>query len=172
MLFIFLIFYLTSGKLLGTRTIVSEDFAEGQLFRVRYNLTNTFEYSVYNVTLFDPSFTRQDFLFIEGKSKAKMTYGTIKPGKWSHVDLDMEPRKNFILTMVKGRVTYDLDEEVSEEEELFDEGKTVSFGTAKNYYMRNMDYLPIGVGIVILGIIPLAYSNHLKKKRIKLSKSS
>lgn len=101
-----------------------------------------------------------------------MTYGTIKPNKWAHVDLDMEPRKKFSLTMVKGRVTYGIDDEISEEQELFDEGVTVSFGTAKNYYMRNMDYLPIGVGIVILGIIPLAYSSHLKKKRIKLLKSS
>ena len=123
------------------------------------------------MTLLDPSFTRQDFSFIEGKSKAKLTYGTMKPGASAHVELDLEPRKSFSLTLSKAQVIFDFPDEVSEKQELFTDGEAVNFGSAKDYYVKNIKYLQILIGIIVLAIFPILYSNSLKKKRVKLYKS-
>ena len=94
------------------------------------------------MTLLDPSFTRQDFLFIEGKSKAKLTYGTMKTGAWAHVDLDLEPKKAFTLTLNKARIAYDMPDETSEYSELFSVGDEILFKSARDFYVKNIDLWP------------------------------
>jgi Translocon-associated protein beta (TRAPB) len=124
------------------------------------------------VTLLDPSFTRKEFVFIEGKSKAKLTYGTMKPGSWAYVDLDMTPRTSNSITLSKSKVTYNLPDETSSLTELFNDGDQLHFKTSRDYYVKNIEYIKILSGIVVLGILPILYSNHLKKKRIKSYKSN
>ena len=165
------------SELIGTREILTTNPAEGQLFRVRYNLTNTYPQQdiispIYNITLLDPSFTRKDFLFIEGKSKAKLTFGTIKPGAFSYVDLDMEARSPLTLSLQKSTITYNFPDETSDLVELFSANTQISFTTSKNYYVQNIEYIKILAGILILGIFPILYSNYLKKKRLKVFKSN
>lgn len=176
-MFFFTILTIVSSQILASREIVTKNLAEGQLFRVRYNLTNTFEQwslfsPVYNVTVFDPSFTRQDFLFIEGKSKAKLTWGTMKPNAKAHVDLDMEARKPLVLSLKKAQLTYDLPEEVTEYFEVFNDGQLLEFTSAKTFFISNLKYYAVLAGFLLLGVAPVAYSNHLKKKRIKIFKSN
>ena len=124
------------------------------------------------MTLLDPSFARQDFIFIEGKSKAKLTFGTMKANAWAYVDLDMEPRHAMTITLLQARATYNLPEEVSEEAELFTAGQQLMFKSARDYFVKEMKYLQVLAGIFVLGIIPIFYSKRLRNKRIKLYKSS
>ena len=127
---------------------------------------------MFNVTLLDPSFTRQDFLFIEGKSKAKLTFGTMKPNTSAYVDLDMEARNSFKLKLKKARITYDLVDEVMESIEAFEDDVELEFKNAKVYHLGNANYLSLLAGFLVLGVAPVLYSNRLKKKRVKIYKSN
>lgn len=73
------------------------------------------------MVILDPSFTRQDVVFVEGKSKAKLTYGTIKPGKTPHVDLDMIPKSPNQIFLSKANITYELPDKSKETVQLFSE---------------------------------------------------
>jgi hypothetical protein len=111
-------------------------------------------------------------LFIEGKSKAKITFGTIKSQASAYVDLDMEPRKAFKIFLKKAQLNYDLPDEVTESFQVFDEGQELEFRTAKSYYVGNADYLGLLAGFLMLGVVPVLYSNRLKSRRLKIYKSN
>lgn len=122
--------------------------------------------------MLDPSFTRADFLFIEGKSKAKLTFGTMKPGAWAYVDLDMEPRRQMSIILTTVKATYNTPEEISEITELFTAGEKISFKSAKEYFIKNIEFYKLLIGVIVLGILPIMYSQRLRTQRMKLYKSS
>ena len=101
-----------------------------------------------------------------------MTWGTMKPYAKAHVDLDMEARKAVVVTLKKAQLTYDLPEEVTEFEEVFSEGQALEFTSAKLFFISNLKYYAVIAGFLVLGVAPVAYSNHLKKRRVKIFKSS
>jgi hypothetical protein len=109
-------------------------------------------------------------LFIEGKSKAKVTFGTIKAQASAYVDLDMEPRKAFKIKLQKAQIYYDLPDEVTESFQVFEDGLEIEFRSAKSYYVGNADYWGLLVGFVVLGVLPVLYSNRLKARRVKIYK--
>jgi hypothetical protein len=96
----------------------------------------------------------------------------MKPNASAYVDLDMEARKSFMLTLKKARITYDLIEEVMESVEVFEDGVELEFKSAKVYHLGNANYLSLLAGFLVLGVAPVLYSNRLKKRRVKIYKSN
>ena len=54
-------------------------------------------------------------------------------------------------------------DETSEYSELFSVG---------DFYVKNIEYFQIIAGVIVLGVLPIVYSNRLKQKRIKIHKSN
>ena len=63
-------------------------------------------------------------------------------------------------------------DETSEYSELFSVGDEILFKSARDFYVKNIEYFQIIAGVIVLGVLPIVYSNRLKQKRIKIHKSN
>jgi hypothetical protein len=84
---------LASAQLLASRSFMTELAGVGEPFTVRYQLANEAEETLHDVTLFDASLNRTCFKFVEGKTQALLTFGSVRQGQALHVDLDLLPKR-------------------------------------------------------------------------------
>ncbi|CAG9318453.1 unnamed protein product [Blepharisma stoltei] len=169
----FIFLHIASAALLGERTVLTSSAVEGELLRVRYVLNNTFEHEIRNVALFDPSFTRSNVIFVEGKSKAKLTYGTIKSGKAYHVDLDMIPRSPNKIPLLIANATYELPDSSIQTIPLFSEGEINVISKRKSFLndVKVSQVFYLWLFMCLITIVPILYSFQIRKAKNNLIKS-
>lgn len=81
---------LVSSVSIVDREVLTEA-GEWETFLVRYTVYNAYNFTIDNVVVSDPSFTRK-LVKIKEKTRARITYGSIDPGFRYHVDLEVIPK--------------------------------------------------------------------------------
>lgn len=171
---VFLLSHLVSSELLTTKTILSNILAEGEMFTCRFELTNTFHEELHKVVLFDPSFPKHSIRFAEGKSKAKLTFGSLKALEHSYVDLEMIPKHPMSLVQQSVTITYVFANNTSIQDSFSFPG-TLQVLPKHQYYIVHVllltSYFPVLVGYLLCSLIPLLYSLQKSRTRLRLLKS-
>lgn len=173
LLFLF-VFRLVSSELVASKTILNSILAEGEIFTCRFELTNTFQEEVHKVTLFDPSFPKQSILFVEGKSKAKLTFGSLKASEHSYVDLLMIPKHPMSLLQHPITVAYMFSNETSLQDSFPFPGRLEVLPKHQYYITQRLllpSYFPVLLGSLLCSLVPLLYSAQKSRRRLRLLKS-
>ena len=167
-----------SAQLLISREVLTPVPAQKALLRVRYTLANnSSEYSpsspVHNVTIYDPSFNKTNVKFEDLRRRAKLTFGTIKPGEEPYVNLDMFPKAVGLLPLLPFSIKFHR-HDMTEAEVTVEESEVLTVASYRDYMMREGGWthaLYAILATVPVGLAPLALSCYLKHQRTLIYKN-
>lgn len=166
---------LASASLLVSRSFINDVIAVGEPLTVRYQIANSDPELLLDVTLYDPTFSRKIFRFVEGKTKVLLTYGNIKPGQTLHVDLDLVPKYEHEVSLQNIQVNYTRLNGTLETTEVNSEG-SFNVLSETDYRVRNVwkfyDVALFAVFFILSAVIPLSYSAYLRRARFDRVKRS
>ena len=128
---------------------------------------------MHKVTLTDPSFTRELVRFEEGRSKAKLTFGTIAPNKAYHVNLEVTPLKPQTIFLQKSTLTYQVGEQ-TKNSKVFTEQELKILSAAQVLYtaLSVQKAFTLLTCVVLVSVVPMYYANSLKNLRLTKIKRS
>lgn len=175
---VWLLLSAVSAQLLISREVLTPVPAQKALLRVRYSLTNDSpKYSlfspVHNVTIYDPSFNKTNVKFEDLRRRAKVTFGTIKPGEQPYVNLDMFPKAAGLLPLLPYSVQFHR-HDMTEAEVTIEKSEVITVVSYRDYMMSEAGWTHAVYAIlatVPVGLAPLALSCYLKYQRTLIYKN-
>mmetsp|Transcript_30304 Transcript_30304/g.53565 ORF Transcript_30304/g.53565 Transcript_30304/m.53565 type:complete len:177 (-) Transcript_30304:83-613(-) len=160
---------LASAKLLVSRSFVTELPAVDEALTVRYQIANTGDSQIYNVTLHDPTFSRHHFRFVEGKTQALLTYGELIPGQPKHVDLELVPKLDSNYTLKPIQANYTLADQSIHTLTFGEDQGTFFVISQTDFRLRNVwqphEAAFLAVFFLLAAVVPLSYSAYLRRTR-------
>lgn len=123
--------------------------------------------------IYDPSFARNQFKMPEGKAKARLTYGTIKPEQAPYVNFEMIPKQAMKLKLEQLVLNYTLhDEVITEYYPDYSELETIEI-ISRQAFLFTDRFIPEWIysisGIIAVVIIPLLFGFSARRKRVILT---
>jgi hypothetical protein len=125
------------------------------------------------VEIYDPSFARNQFKMPEGKAKARLTYGTIKPEQAPYVNFEMIPKQAMKLRLEQVVLNYTPEQEViTEYYPDYNDLETIEI-ISRRAFLFSDKFIPEWIysisGIIAVVIIPLLFGFSARRKRVILT---